>query len=176
VLILQGTDSVGSIRIAERDRRSRHLWNKFHISNNLRTFRRTTYLIFAASLAAGSRSELLDGWSPQTFLAEKIITIVTYFRLQVVKFIFGGRNSGQSRDEEDRPLHTMSTDGRGGQESDSKALIRGLWIMNYHIFRDRKYALLPVKFDPVRGIGRELDFTRFSSQSGHHISKGTTSL
>jgi len=53
------------------------------------------YLIFAAWLAARSLSELLDGWSPQRFLAEKMIIILTYFRSQVVKFIFGGRNSGQ---------------------------------------------------------------------------------
>jgi len=52
-------------------------------------------LIFAAWLAARSLSELLDGWSPQRFLAERMITILTYFRSQVVKFIFGGRNSGQ---------------------------------------------------------------------------------
>jgi hypothetical protein len=30
-----------------------------------------------------------------------MITIVTYFGEQVVKFIFGGRNSGQRRNEED---------------------------------------------------------------------------
>jgi len=52
-------------------------------------------LIFAVWLAARSLSELLDGWSPQHSLAERMITIVTYFRSQVVKFIFGGRNSGQ---------------------------------------------------------------------------------
>jgi len=57
-------------------------------------------LIFAVWLAARSLSELLDGWSPQRFLAERMITILTYFRSQVVKFIFGGRNSGQTRNEE----------------------------------------------------------------------------
>jgi hypothetical protein len=31
-----------------------------------------------------------------------MITIVTYFRSQVVKFIFGGRNSGQNPEEERR--------------------------------------------------------------------------
>jgi len=29
-----------------------------------------------------------------------MITIVTYFRSQVMKFIFAGRNSGQGRNEE----------------------------------------------------------------------------
>jgi len=53
-------------------------------------------LAFAFWLAARSLSELLDGWSPQHFLAERMITIVTYFRSEVVNFIFGGRNSGQN--------------------------------------------------------------------------------
>jgi hypothetical protein len=53
-------------------------------------------LDFAVSLAARSFAELLEGWSPQHFLAERIFTMVTDFRLQVAKFIFGGRNSGQS--------------------------------------------------------------------------------
>jgi len=57
-------------------------------------------LIFAVWLAARWLSELLDGWSPQRFLAERMITILTYFRSQVVEFIFGGRNSGQTRNEE----------------------------------------------------------------------------
>jgi hypothetical protein len=57
-------------------------------------------LAFAFWLVARSLSELLDGWSPQHFLAERMITMVTYFRSAVVKFIFGGRNSGQRRDEE----------------------------------------------------------------------------
>ncbi|SPF36636.1 hypothetical protein SBA1_160006 [Candidatus Sulfotelmatobacter kueseliae] len=32
----------------------------------------------------------------QRLLAERMITIVAYFRAEVVHFIFGGRNSGQS--------------------------------------------------------------------------------
>jgi hypothetical protein len=39
--------------------------------------------------------ELLDDWPPQLLLAEKTIIILTYFRFEVVKFIFAGRNSGQ---------------------------------------------------------------------------------
>ena len=77
-----------------------HQRAKSHISDNLRNVRRMACLAFAFSLAARSLSELLDGWSPQHFLAERMITIVTYFRSQVVKFIFGGRNSGQRRNEE----------------------------------------------------------------------------
>jgi hypothetical protein len=37
--------------------------------------------------------------SAQRLPVERIITIVAYFRAQVVKFIFGGRNSGQKRAE-----------------------------------------------------------------------------
>ncbi len=48
--------------------------------------------------------------------------------------------------------------------------------MGRHIFRDCQYAALPVEFDPVGGIGRELDFTRFCPKSGHHISDWTSSL
>jgi len=70
----------------------------------------------------------------------------------------------------------MPIDGTGSQVLDSKILIRGLGIMNYHIFRNRKYAPLSVKFDPVRGIGRELNFAGFRPKSGHHISNRTTSL
>jgi hypothetical protein len=47
-------------------------------------------------LAARSLSELLEGWFPQLFLAERMITIVTDFRSEVVKFILGGRNTGQN--------------------------------------------------------------------------------
>jgi len=42
-----------------------------------------------------SLSELLDGWSPQRFLAERMIIMVPYFRSKVLKFILHGRNSGQ---------------------------------------------------------------------------------
>ena len=73
----------------------RHRRAKSYIFDNLRNIRRMACLIFAAWLAARSLSELLDGWSPQRFLAERMIIILTYFRSQVVKFIFGGRNSGQ---------------------------------------------------------------------------------
>ena len=73
-------------------------------------------------------------------------------------------------------LYSMRINGDGSQEPDSKILIRGLGIMNYHIFRNRKDALLPVKFDPVGGIGRELDLAGFCPKSGHHISNRTTSL
>jgi hypothetical protein len=64
----------------------------------------------------------------------------------------------------------------GSQKPDSKILICGLGIMKYHVFRNRQYAPLSVKFDPVRGIGRELDFAGFRPKSGHHISNRTTSL
>jgi hypothetical protein len=79
----------------------RHQCAKFHISDNLRKVRRSACLVFAVWLAARSLSELVDDWSSQRFLAERMITIVTDFRSQVVKFIFRGRNSGQIRNEGD---------------------------------------------------------------------------
>ena len=47
-----GTDSVCSIRIAERGTTLRHLRANFHISDNLRNLRRARYLILAVWLAA----------------------------------------------------------------------------------------------------------------------------
>jgi hypothetical protein len=44
-------------------------------------------------------------------------------------------------------------------------------IMGYHIFRKRQYALLPVEFDPVGGIGGKLNFARFCPKAGNYISK-----
>jgi hypothetical protein len=45
--------------------------------------------------------KLLASWKPhfscaQQLLAERMITIVAHFCTRVVKFIFGGRNSGQN--------------------------------------------------------------------------------
>jgi hypothetical protein len=61
-----------------------------------------TRLVLAVWLPGRSPSELFDGWSPQDFLAERMITMVIDFRSQVVKFIFYGRNSGQNTEEEGR--------------------------------------------------------------------------
>ncbi len=49
--------------------------------------------------------ELLASYLPhfscaQRLLAEKMITIVAYFRARVVEFIFGGRNTGQRKSKE----------------------------------------------------------------------------
>ena len=41
------------------------------------------------------------------FSRKRMITIVTHFRAQVVKFIFRGRNSGQGRNERDMLPYTM---------------------------------------------------------------------
>jgi hypothetical protein len=82
-----------------------HQRAKSRISDNLRNVRRMACLAFAFWLAAQSFSELLDGWSPQHFLAERMITIVTDFRSEVVEFIFGGRNSGQNGDGEIETTH-----------------------------------------------------------------------
>ena len=84
------------IGIAERCTIPRHCRAKSHISDNLRNVRRMACLAFGCWLAARSLSELLDGWSPQHFLAKRMITIVTHFRSEVMKFVFGGRNSGQN--------------------------------------------------------------------------------
>jgi len=42
-----------------------------------------------------SLSGLLDGWSPQHFLAERMIIMVRHFRSKALSFILHGRNSGQ---------------------------------------------------------------------------------
>jgi len=82
---------------------------KFHVCDNLRNARRTECLAFAVWLAARSLSELLDGWSPQHFLPERMIAIVTDFRSELVKFIFGGRNSGQKAREVNCRYRSPST-------------------------------------------------------------------
>ena len=63
-----------------------------------------------------------------------MITIVTYFRSKVVKFIFGGRNSGQSRNEEHTLPSYDASKRKASLEPDCKILICGLGIMTYHIF------------------------------------------
>jgi hypothetical protein len=64
-----------------------------------------------------------------TFIAERIITIVTYFRLQVVKFIFGGRNSGQRRNEED-PVPSHDANERQGQPG-ARLQYPNLWTWDH---------------------------------------------
>lgn len=56
--------------------------------------------------AAISLPELLDGWSPQPLLAEKMIIIVPYFCSEVLKFVLGGRNSGQRGNDQWMPFGT----------------------------------------------------------------------
>ena len=163
-----------SIRIVQSGTSARPPRVKFHISDNLRNLRSATCLVVAVWLAPRSLCELLDGWSSQHFLAERIITIVTHFLAQVVKFIFGGRNSGQRRNEEATLSLYDARNANGSQPPDSKILICGLGIMDHNIFRDRQDAPLPLKFDPVGGIGREFDFAGFCPKSGHHISNRTT--
>ena len=107
-----------------------HQRAKSHISDNLRNVRRMACLAFAFWLAARSLSELLDGWSPQYFLAERIITIVTYFRSQVVKFIFGGRNSGQRRNEEGTNELPLSDANEWQQQPEATAKFN-LWTWDH---------------------------------------------
>jgi hypothetical protein len=54
-----------------------------------------------------------------------MITIVTYFRSQVVKFIFGGRNSGQNAEEKRGDAHFMKVAGRMGDVQPSRANFGG---------------------------------------------------
>jgi hypothetical protein len=89
---------------------SRQREGKCGISEDFGNTCGTTCLAFAVSLAARSLSELLDGWSPQRSLAETIFTMVTDFRSQVAKFIFGGRNSGQSSRTREGPYSPRSPD------------------------------------------------------------------
>jgi hypothetical protein len=107
-----------------------HQRAKSHIPDNLRNVRRMAYLAFAFWLAARSLSELLDGWSPQHFLAEGMITMVTYFRSEVVKFIFGGRNSGQRRNEEGTNEVPLSDANEWQRQPEAKAKLN-LWTWDH---------------------------------------------
>ena len=60
--------------------------------------------------------------------------------------------------------------------SEAQFSVAAFGIMGYDIFRDSQYAPLPVEFDPVGGIGRKLDCTRFCPETGHYISNWTSSL
>jgi hypothetical protein len=93
------SQGIGCLRLSSIDERrmsSRQREGKCGISEDFGNSCGATRLAFAVSLPARSLSELLDGWSPQHSLVETIFTMVTHFRSQVAKFIFGGRNSGQS--------------------------------------------------------------------------------
>jgi hypothetical protein len=74
-----------------------------------------------------------------------------------------------------QPSEIMCLDVWNGLE-DTQFSVAGFGIMGYHIFRKRQYALLPFEFDPVGGIGRELNFARFCPKPGYYISKRFSSL
>jgi len=59
-----------------------------------------------------------------------MITIVTYFRSEVVKFIFGGRNSGQRRSEEGRKRASVSDANEWQGQPEAKAKFN-LWIWDH---------------------------------------------
>jgi hypothetical protein len=61
------------------------------------------------SPVAKTLSELLDGWSPQHFPAERMIIIVPDFSAGVVNFIFSGRNSGQLQAKADSQSRRRSS-------------------------------------------------------------------
>jgi hypothetical protein len=106
-VIAQGIGHLRSTSIDERRMDPRQRQAKCGISEDLRNICRAACLAFAVSPDGRPLSELLDGWSPQHSLGETMITMVTYFRSKVVKFIFGGRNSGQNeqKERETTPIH-----------------------------------------------------------------------
>ena len=57
--------------------------------------------LLSAGLVELPASDLPHFSCAQRLLAERMITIVAYFRAEVVNFIFGGRNTGQNRNEGD---------------------------------------------------------------------------
>jgi hypothetical protein len=109
--------------------------------------------------------KLLASWEPhfscaQQLLAERMITIVAHFCTQVVKFIFGGRNSGQ-QGREVRSLrhsnaHLARTDSRAAVMWATRPSVAALRVVHYHVPGDGKYAGLSLELDPISGIGRKL--------------------
>ena len=59
---------------------------------------------------------------------EMIVTIVTYFRAQVVIFIFAGRNSGQSETKTDGDKHSKGR-GHGRTTVQLECLCRGRQLL-----------------------------------------------
>jgi hypothetical protein len=107
-----------------------------------------------------------------------MITIVAHFHAPVVKFIFGGRNYGQNRNEGD----TIIMQARA-KPKDSvvallldcrRALIASLGIMRHDVFGECKYAALSIELDPVRRIRCKLDFPGFCPQPGDYIPNRTS--
>lgn len=108
-----------------------------------------------------------------------MITILTHFRAQVVKFVFAGRNSGQK----ERKTTSAGTQIPAGPEQTPRVALMGCTrssiatprIMGQHVPGDRKDAGLPIKLYPVGGISGELDFAGFCPQPGDHVANGTAS-
>jgi len=118
----------------------------------------------------------------QRLLAERMITIVAYFRVQVVNFIFGGRNTGQNRNEGDP---TSNSDARQATRFclvvllrwSTRALINAsLGIMRHDVFGDCKDASLSVELDSVGRIRGKLDFAGFCPQPGDYVPNRTSPL
>ncbi len=89
-----------------------------------------------------------------------MITIVTYFRSQAVKFIFGGRNSGQwqpkaagNRDVAGLlPALVIQKIGAcAGPEAPDVALVNRFRVVTRDIPRDDKNAALAVELNAVCG-------------------------
>ena len=132
--------------------------------------------LFSVGLVVLLASYLPHFSCAQRLLAERMITIVAYFRAEVVNFIFGGRNSGQSKKKTAAPaLRRVSI-----------SLLRSsnvwrLWlsiappgIMGNHGFGDCKDAGLAIELDPVGGIRRKLDFAGFCPKPGDYVPNRTS--
>jgi len=76
-VLSQGICHVHLASIDERRMSSRQREGKCGISEDLRNDCCAACLAFAVSLPAQHLSEILDGWSPQRSLAEKMIIMVT---------------------------------------------------------------------------------------------------
>ena len=106
-----------------------------------------------------------------------MITIVTHFRSEVVKFIFGGRNSGQRRNG---PVsNSGASQGNGfclvALLLDCRlALIAGLGIMRQDVFGKCKDAVLSVELNPVCGIRAKLDLAGFCPKPGDYVPNRTS--
>src|SRR5208282_3333099 len=108
-----------------------------------------------------------------------MITIVAYFRAEVVNFIFAGRNTGQNRNEGDP---ASNSDARQANRFClvalllwcTLALIASLGIMRHDVFGECKDARLSVELDSVGRIRGKLDFAGFCPKPGDYVPNRTS--
>ena len=112
-----------------------------------------------------------------------MITIVAHFCTQVVKLIFGGRNSGQQGREARLLRHSNARRARSGANRLPVMLwcgargrsIIALGVVNHHVLGDGKDAGLPLELDPISRIGRKLHLPGLGPQPGDHATNRTAS-